>query len=440
MMQTIDHKIWIQKFNAFEAGLNGQATGPLRDLRRKAIAQFEQMGYPTSADEAWKTINPSPLTRPDFQPAPAYAPGSIERSRLAPFYLPGAFHLVFVNGHAAPDLSDIADMPKGVQVTTLSNALSADPGAVLKHLAQHADDTAFAALNTAFIRDGAFVRIHKNAAIEKPIHLLFVSLAQGAPTVSHPRALIVAETGSQATLIETYAGLDGAYLTNAVTEMIAGDNAVLDHYRLELEAQNGMHLSHTRTVQGRSANTTSHAFSLGGAFVRNDVSAHLQGEGGEATLNGLYVLENNQILDNYTLLEHAEPHCPSHELYKGILGGAARSIFRGKILVHQKAQKTDAYQQNQNILLSDDARVNTKPQLEIYADDVKCSHGATIGQLDATALFYLQARGIGKTEARHLLLKAFADDIVERVKPEALRSRINDLVNAKLDRLFRAEI
>lgn len=438
-MQPIDHKIWIQKFNAFEAGLNGQATGPLRDLRRKAIAQFERMGYPTSADEAWKTINPSPLTRPDFQPAPAYVPGSIPKSHLDAFRLPGAYHLVFVNGYVATDLSDIANLPKGIQITTLSDALASDPDIVLKHLSQHADGTAFAALNTAFIRDGAFVRIPKNTVAEKPIHLLFVSTAQDIPTASHPRALIVAEPGSQATLIETYAGLDGAYLTNAVTEIVAGDNTVIDHYKLELESPNGLHLSHARTVQGRSANTTSHAFSLGGAFVRNDISAHLQGEGGEATINGLYVLENNQILDNYTLLEHAEPHCPSHELYKGILGGQARSVFRGKIHVHQKAQKTDAYQQNQNILLSDDARVNTKPQLEIYADDVKCSHGATIGQLDDTALFYLQARGIGKNEARHMLLKAFADDIVERVKPEALRTRINDLVNTKLERMFQAE-
>jgi Fe-S cluster assembly protein SufD len=249
----------------------------------------------------------------------------------------------------------------------------------------------------------------------------------------------VAESNSQVSLIETYAGLHGTYFTNAVTEIVAADNAHVDHYKLEQETLDGIHVSNLQTVIGKNASITSHAFSLGGAFIRNDISARLQGDGCEATLNGLYVLEGTQHIDNYTLLEHTEPHCPSHELYKGILGGSSRSIFRGKIHVHPKAQKTDAYQQNQNILLSDNARVNTKPQLEIYADDVKCSHGATIGQLNKDALFYMQARGISKDQARRLLLKAFADDIVNRVKIESLRIHLDILIQNKLEHIHQAE-
>jgi Fe-S cluster assembly protein SufD len=228
-------------------------------------------------------------------------------------------------------------------------------------------------------------------------------------------------------------------LTNTVTEIVAKDNAHVDHVRLELESDNGLHVANLQAALGKSSTFISQAFTLGGLFVRNDISAHLRGEGCEATINGLCVLEGTQHVDNYTLLEHAEPHCPSHELYKGILGGSSRSVFRGKIHVHQKAQHTDAYQRNENILLSDNARINTKPQLEIYADEVKCSHGATVGQLDENALFYLRARGIPEPESRRILLRAFADDVVDRVKLEPVRAHLNDLIDAKLERIYKKE-
>ena len=436
-----DHTAWIEKFNIFEATLNGQSSHPVHQIRKAGMAQFSETKLPTSSDEAWKTINTSLLTKADFQLAPTYVPGDVSAEMLAPFVLADTIQLVFVNGYFAKDLSHISGLPEGVRAESLADVLINNFDEVSQHLSHKvgAEQLTFTALNTAFLQDGAYIHIAKNTVCERPIHLLSFSKTQNEPTVAHSRNLVVTEDNSQLTLIETYAGRnDQSYLTNCVTEFIAGDNAQIDHYKLELETLQGIHISNQHATLGRSTKITSHAFSIGGAFVRNDVSAHLAGEGCEATVNGLYLLEGRQHIDNYTLLEHAEPHCPSHELYKGILGDASRAIFRGKIHVHQKAQHTDAYQKNENILLSDNARVNTKPQLEIYADEVKCSHGAIVGQLDEAALFYLQARGISKAAAQHMLLQAFADDIVDRVKIDGLRQHLEPIIREKFDRLYQA--
>jgi len=437
-----DHKAWLEQFKTFEASLNGQSNQPIHQVRKNAISHFEETSLPTSADEAWKTINTSVMTQADFSLAKPYATGDISSETLAPYTLPNTIQLVFINGHWAKDLSQISKLPKGIRVESLSEALKNDPKGVSDQLSHMvgSEQRVFATLNTAFIQDGAYIHLAKNTVCEHPIHLIFFSQATQTPTVAHTRNLIVTEDNAQLQLIETYAGTgEQTYLTNSVTEFVAGNNTQIDHYKIEVETLQGIHIANQHATLGRSANVTSHAFSLGGAFVRNDVSAHLGGEGCEATVNGLYLLEGNQLVDNYTLLEHAEPHCPSHELYKGILGDTSRAIFRGKILVHQKAQKTDAYQQNENILMSDNARVNTKPQLEIYADDVKCSHGATIGQLNKDALFYLQARGISQTEAQNILLKAFADDIVDRVKIDTLRKHLDTIIQQKFERLYHAK-
>lgn len=436
-----DHQAWVEKFKTFESSLNGQASHPIHEVRKAAISHFEQTALPTSADEAWKTVNTSLLTQPDFELAAPYNKGDVTSNTLSPFTLSDTIQLVFVNGYFAEDLSDTDDLPSGVNAASLAHTLAQAPNEISSQLSHQigSEQHPFTTLNTAFIQDGAYIHISKNTVCDRPIHLLFFSDA-ATPTVSHPRNLIVAEDNTQLTLIETYAGTnDQTYLTNSVTEFITNDNAHIDHYKIELETLQSIHLSNQHARLGRNTHVTSHAFSIGGAFVRNNVSAHLGGEGCEATVNGLYLLEGKQHIDNYTLLEHAEPHCPSHELYKGILGDASRAIFRGKIHVHQKAQHTDAYQKNENILLSDNARINTKPQLEIYADQVKCSHGAIVGQLNEDALFYLQARGISKTEAQNMLLKAFADDIADRVKIDALRQHIESIIQQKFDRLYHAK-
>lgn len=431
-----NHTIWTQKFEAFEADLNGH-TGSLHELRKTAIADFEQLGYPTTADEAWKSVNLSALITPDFQYA---APAIITESDLAPFvYSDHKFiRLTFINGHFSPDHSDLSDLPEGVSIKNLADASNHE--IVQNHLGKLAatKDLAFTALNTAFIGDGAFIHVARNVVLDTPIHLLFLMTEADTPITSHPRSLIVVEESSQISLVETFAG-SGTYLTNTVTEIVAKDNANIDHVRIELESDNGIHVANLQAALGRSSTLTSHSFILGGAFVRNDISAHLQGEGSEATVNGFYLLEESQHVDNYTLLEHIAPHCPSHELYKGILGGSSRAVFRGKIHVHQEAQHTDAYQQNENILLSDNARINTKPQLEIYADEVKCSHGATVGQLDENALFYLQTRGIKKAEAKRILLRAFADEVIDRVKLKPVRAHLSDLIDTKLERIYKKE-
>lgn len=415
---------WIRKF---ETACNGQ---PFRDLRETARADFDRLGYPTTADEAWKSVNLSAITARDFQPG---VPVPLSDAELAPFLYADmpAIRIVFVNGHYAPGAA--SELPEGV---TIANLADADDHALVNvRLGTLAKSAAlpFTALNTAFMRDGAFIHIARHVAVETPIHLLFLATAADAPALSHPRALIIAEENSQVSLVETHAGIDaGVYFANAVTEIAVRDNARVDHIRLGLQGEDALHVANYQAELGRSSRLTLHDFTLGGAFVRHDISAYLRGEGGEATVNGCYVLHGSQHVDNYTLLEHAEPHCPSHELYKGILAGSARAIFRGKIHVRQKAQHTDAYQQNENILLSDDARVNAKPQLEIYADEVKCSHGATIGQLDENALFYLQARGIPKAEARRILLRAFADEIVGRVALDPVRAHLRAVIDARL--------
>jgi Fe-S cluster assembly protein SufD len=304
-------------------------------------------------------------------------------------------------------------------------------------LARHARqrEHAFVALNTAFIEDGAFVFIPQGRSIEEPIYVIFVSSEASTPVMAHPRNLFVFEANTQARIVESYVGLNGsAYFNNAVTEIIGQDGAAIDHYRLQREANGGFHVGALAAQLGRNCHFSSHALTLGGALVRNDVDAVLNGEGAESILNGLYLVEGNQHVDNQTRIDHIKPHATSLELYKGILRGKGRAVFNGKIFVHKAAQKTDARQTNKNLLLSGEAVVNTKPQLEIYADDVKCSHGSTIGQLDRDALFYLRSRGLDLDNAQSLLSYAFASDVVNRVKVAPLRARLDDYLLTKFGR------
>ena len=326
--------------------------------------------------------------------------------------------------------------PPVIRVENLGDAIAANGDLVSDSLGQAAatEDEAFTALNTAFLQDGAVVYLPPGAVVEQPIHLLFVSTGQRANVVSHPRVLVVAEANTQATIVESYVGLDSEpYLTNSVSEFFIGPNAVLDHYRIQRESAAAFHIAATHVREERAAQFRSTAITLGGRLTRHHVHTALEGEGVDSTLNGLYIEDGAQHVDNHTLIEHAQPHCQSHEFYKGILGGKATGVFRGKIHVHQAAQKTDAYQANQNLLLSETAQINTKPQLEIYADDVKCSHGATIGQLDEDALFYLRSRGIGHQEAVRVLTRAFAGEVLDRVRVPALKDHLDRLVDLRLD-------
>ena len=363
-------------------------------IREEARQRFSELGYPTTHDEEWRFTSVAPIVRTAFTSA-----------------LP---------------ITTFRKQP-GAEITRLSEA------PVEQYLARYASykDNPFVALNTANFEDGLFVHIPKGAVIEEPIELIMSSAANGHPTVTHPRVLIVAEPGSQATIIERYVGQGGTYFTNPVTELVAGDNAVIDHYKLQTEGDRAFHVATLQVALGRDTNFRSHNISLGGALVRNDVNA-VMSQGSECTLNGLYLVDGEQHIDNHTAIDHAQPHAASHELYKGILEGKSRAVFNGKIFVRKDAQKTDAKQTNKNLVLSEDAVINTKPELQILADDVRCTHGATIGQLDPEGLFYLQSRGIGREDARNLLIYAFARDIVDRIQVAALRDQLEKLLLEKL--------
>jgi Fe-S cluster assembly protein SufD len=282
------------------------------------------------------------------------------------------------------------------------------------------------------MKDGAFVCIPKGAVIEEPIYILFVSSGTSSPTITHPRNLVILEDNSQATIIEDYISLaDDVYFSNSVTEVVAGQNSVLNHYMIERESKRAFNVSTIRFQQSRSSSVTLHSALLGGALVRNNVHPVMVGEGSQCVINGLFMPTGRQHMDNYMRVEHASPHCDSRQLYKGILDGRSHGVFHGRIIVHKNAQKTDAKQTNKNLLLSDEAQIDTKPQLEIYADDVKCTHGATIGQLDQNAIFYLRSRGVDEETSRALLLLAFASESLERMRAEPIRRGLEELVSKR---------
>ena len=404
----------------------------LTALRRQAIERFAELGFPTLRQEEWRLTNVAPVTQGAFR-WPDGDPDAVAPGLLAPHIFAAAARLVFVDGRFAPRLSSVGELPEGVIVASLAEVLARDPGRLEPWLGRFArfDRHPFVALNTAFLRDGAFVYVPRGA-VTGPIHLLFLSSGEeGRPTLSFPRNLFVAGEGSQTAIVETYAG-EGSYLTAPVTELVAGPSAVIDHYKVQRESLGAFHLA-TFQVQGERASVpSSHSISIGGALVRNDVVAVLDGEGIDCILNGLYFGDGRQVVDNHMRVEHAKPHCASHELYKGVLDGKSRAVFNGLIHVHKGAQKTDAKQSNRNLLLSRDAIANSNPQLEIFADDVKCTHGSTVGQLDEDAVFYLRSRGIGAEAARSLLTYAFASDIVERIKVEPVRRDLEEFLFARL--------
>ena len=431
--------------DAFEAvRRTAPVPASVAELRGRAMERFTALGVPTTRDEAWRFTNVAPIANTAFALA-APAEREAAAADVAPHAAAGVGTgqtLLFVNGTCVAPASDTSALPAGVEVASLADVLAADAGGAARqtvesHLASGAgiDKDAFTALNTALLRDGAVVRVPANTVVEQPIQLLFVTSPPpgGGPVMTHPRVLVVVGENAQVRLVETYGGGGEApYLTNAVTEVIAGPGAVVDHYKTVRESPAAYHIASMHVRLGRAARFSSHAVTLEGAIVRNEAQALLDGEGVECTLNGLYLASGRRLVDNHTTIHHAQPHCSSHELYKGILDGEARAVFNGKIIVAIDAQKTDAKQTNKALLLSEDAQINTKPELEIFADDVKCTHGATVGQLDEDALFYLRARGLGLEQARNVLIHAFAGDLLNRIAIAPIREQLEDLLLAQL--------
>jgi Fe-S cluster assembly protein SufD len=416
------------------------APGWLRELRRGAMARFTELGFPTGKLEEWKFTSVAPIARTRFRLAepdngPAGQGHGIEAGVTAGAIPAGVPYIVFLNGRYSQAQSNLGGLPKGVRVGSLAGFLK--NGRAEEHLARYAAwrEEAFVALNTAFAEDGALIEISRGTVLRGPIYVVFRSVPSGEPAMSHPRNLILAGEASQAAIVEVYAGdARGNYFTNAVTELLAGETAVIEHYKLQQESQEAFHVATLQVRQQRSSSFAAHSVSLGGALVRNNVNSVLDGDGAQCTLNGLYLTGGRQHVDNHTVLDHAKPHCGSREYYKGILDGRSSAVFNGGIVVRKDAQKTDAIQSNKNLLLSQDAVINTKPQLQIWADDVRCTHGATIGQLDSEALFYLRSRGIGHDEARHLLTFAFANEVLGRMKLEVLRAHLERQMFARLSK------
>jgi len=408
----------------------------LRARRTAAFARFVEKGLPGPHDEAWRHTPLAPLVRTQFAPAdPASSPAAADLARVPREVTRGA-EIVFVNGRFAPELSRLgAGAGEGLHVTSLRAALQSD-GASLEPLLDRAlprDGSVFSDLNQAFPDDGACVTLAPGAVVREPIHVVHVSVPGATPTAAYQRTLLLAGRGSEARVVETFAGPDaGAYLVNAVTELLLEDGARLDHCKLQREGERGLHLATLAVRLGRDARFSDRAISLGAGLARNEIEVLFDGAGGECVLDGLFLVDGRRVCDTHSRIDHAQPHCTSRQLYKGILDQQARGVFNGLVRVRPGAQKTDAAQTNRNLLLSRDAIVHSTPQLEILADDVKCKHGSTTGQLDATALFYLRSRGIGEAAARGLLTWAFASDLLRGVPVEALRQAAEAALQAQL--------
>jgi Fe-S cluster assembly protein SufD len=415
-----------EKLQPWLAALDERPRGAsrwLQDLRDHAASRFVELGFPSVRDEDWRFTNVAPIVASEFRPAPA---ARLDPAALDAFLWPDApVRVVLVNGRFSAELSRLPGLPIGLRFGSLALAVHEQADIVGRYLGKLADGgtRAFTALNTAFLQDGAYLYVPDGLVLEQPLQILSVSTGDASAAVmSHPRTLIVAGDRSQVRIVETYVSAPGLrHFTNAVTEIVAGEGAIVDHYKVQEESVEAFHIASMHIHSARGSNVSTHAFTLGGRLVRNDIFTVLDGEGAEATLNGLYLADGDRLVDTHTTIDHAKAHCPSHEVYKGIIGGNAKAVFNGKIIVRQDAQKTDAKQTNRALLLSDRATINTKPQLEIFADDVKCTHGAAIGQLDEDAIFYLRARGLTFFEARDMLIHAFAGEIIDRVQIEPLK-------------------
>jgi Fe-S cluster assembly protein SufD len=432
-----------EAFRALQETQSDQHVSWLARLRENSMARFEELGFPSVKDEEWKYTNVAPIARAAFAPRlVAAAAGSSDVEKLASFSVVEAetSQLVFVNGLLRDDLSALTALPREVVAIDLSQAIADERYSeiVRRYLAREADYVAhgFIALNTAFISGGAFVYIPQGVVLTTPIHLLFIS--EGNQTANFPRVLVVAEANSSATLIESYVSTaDDTYFTNAVVEIVLEEGARLEHYKVQRESAEAFHVATTVADLGANSSYDSTAITFGAALSRHDINVTMDHEGAECWVDGLYLVTSAQHTDTHSVIDHKQPHCTSRQLYKGILDGKSRAVFNGKIFVRHGAQKTDAMQTNKNLLLSNEARVDTKPQLEILADDVKCAHGAAVGQIDEDELFYLETRGLHYDLARNLLTYGFAEEVIGKIKIESIRAQLDEAVlnrlNARLE-------
>ncbi|MFN3872730.1 MAG: Fe-S cluster assembly protein SufD [Ignavibacterium sp.] len=436
-MSNTDFKQWfIENFQTFEKSLNGEKTEAFHKKRKDALTKFSSLNIPTLKDEEWKYTNISPVIKHIFSIVPPKT--DVAPEIIGKFLFDNLEHhlLVFINGEFRKDLSRLSELPNGVEVGSLSTAIKNNHPVLLKHFGKYAEDSnnLFTALNSAYTKDGAFIFVSKGKIVEDPIHIIFLNTSGEEKFITQPRNLFIAEDNSQVSVIEQYASdSDGIYLSNTVTEIYVGENAVVDHIKLQEESLKSFHIGRMEVDQERNSNFSSHLISTGAEFSRNEFTTRFNGEGGESMLNGLFMISENQFFDAHTMIDHAMPRCNSHEHYKGILQDKARGVFNGKVMVRPDAQKTNAFQENNSILLSDDAVMNSKPQLEIFADDVKCSHGATVGKLDEEAKFYLKSRGIGEEAATAILIHAFASDVIKTIKIEPLREYLEEIITKRFN-------
>jgi Fe-S cluster assembly protein SufD len=413
----------------------------LERLRGNAMDRFESLGFPSVEDEEWKYTNVAPIARATFAPVASLngAKAPFHANKLLLFTYPESAQssLVFVNGVLRPEFSSLAGLPAAVVAVSFDDALRSDrlSGLMREHLGRVVDynENGFTALNTAMIASGALLLIPKDVRLESPLHLLFVTDGAESNSAVFPRVLLIAEENSAATIIESYAGLnDTAYFTDAVIEIVLKDGARLEHYRVQNESSAAFHVTTTRADLGRNSSFDTTNISLGGQLSRHNLSLIMDHEGAECWVDGLYIVGPGQHTDTHSVIDHKQPHCSSHQLYKGILHGKSRAVFNGKVFVRPGAMGTDAIQINKNLLLSDEAHVDTKPQLEIFADDVKCAHGAAIGQLDEDELFYLESRGIHTGLARNLLTYGFAEEVIGKIKIESIKRQLDEIVLNRL--------
>ena len=426
----VDNPAFADRFAQIEAS---DSPGWLAGRRKAAFAEYAATGLPTVKEEEWRYTDMSAVAKT------AYAtPEEADSKRVAALIeqhvlREAAAVMVFINGRYAAAHSRLDGVDGRVVLKSLREAIDADGDTIESAWGRcdAGESSSFSALNEALFEDGVYLHVPHEVVLETPIQALYLTVGGGAPCMVNPRNLITIGTSSQASLVESYAG-DGEYFVNAVTEILSGENGVFDHYHVERESDQAVHMATIQMVQGRNSNVASKVISLDGRLIRHNIGVVLDGEGADCNLRGFYMVKGERHVDNHLNVDHAKPHCDSREFFKGVLDGSGRGVFRGRILVREDAQKTDAKQTNQSLQLSPDARVESKPQLEIFADDVKCTHGATIGQIDESALFYLQSRGLSEQAARTLLVYAFACESLDEIKIESLRQKINAVI---VDRL-----
>jgi Fe-S cluster assembly protein SufD len=423
----------LSSYIAFEDHLDDDS--PIHDLRNDAIKRFEVLGFPTKKEEAWKYTSLNALLKEDYSIFPKQIDGTIEFKEVKKYFLHDVdtYKVVFIDGKYSSFLSETTH--DKLDVCLMSSALSKPKykPVIETYFNKAAKTDSLTSLNTAFAKEGAYIHIPKHCEVNKPIEIINFSTGNESAVMLQPRNLIVVGENAHVQIIERHQSLSGnAVLTNSVTEIFAEQRAYVDYYKIQTDAHTASLIDHTFVKQERDSNCRVHTFSFGGKLIRNNLNFYQHGEGCNSTLNGITLIEGNQHVDHNTLVHHIAPNCESHQDYKGVFAEKSVGVFNGKVVVDKDAQKTDAFQQNNNILIDDKATINSKPQLEIFADDVKCSHGCTIGQFDEEALFYLRSRGIAKKEARALLMYAFANSVLESVKLPELKSRINKLIADKI--------